>query len=157
MSATEEPKKVDTSDETTEERVERLENQLKKRDETDRKDKQASQVMTEINKCASKFDLTKDGSVFAENIKLLTLVRVNQNPRLNISEVFANETKKVMDELEARSKKTDATSKVQDAIDGGSMRGGSMPAVDTSKKYTPDDLLHSGSQEAMRKFLESQD
>jgi len=157
MSATDEPKKEEKLDETTEERVDRLEKDLKSRDDQAKRDKQATAVMTEINNCAQKFDLTKSNGTFADNVKLLTLVRVNQNPRLNIAEVFAQETKKIMDELENRGKKVDATNAVKDSMEGGSMRSGSLPSIDTSKEYGAKDLLGTGSREAMRKFLEQQE
>lgn len=157
MSSTDEPKKMEKLDETTEERVDRLEKDLKQRDDLAKSDKQAAAVMNEINSCAQKFALTKEGGTFSDNVKLLTLVRVNQNPRLNIAETFAQETKKIMDELEDRTKKTDATKAVKDSMEGGSMRSGSLPTIDTSKEYGPKDLLGTGSREAMRKFLEQQE
>jgi len=119
-------------------------------------EKQGQLVLNILSKSAEKFDLTKDGGPLTDKIKMMTLLRLNQNPRLDPAVLFAEETKSYMEILEKMNGKQIANDKVRGALTG-TLRGGSIPAIDTNKKYTVKDLKGSGSREAMRLFLESQE
>jgi hypothetical protein len=139
-------------DVTTETRIEKLEKQIKDSETKSRNEKQGQVIMTKINDAAGKYDLTKEGGPLTEKIKMMTLLKLNNNPRLDPATVFAEETKSYMDIFEKRNDKKIANDKVQGAMNS-TLRGGAMPVVDTSKKYTADDLKGQGSRAALTAFL----
>jgi hypothetical protein len=143
------------ADQTDSQKLEDLTNKIKNMETTARNEKQGQIILDKINTAASKFELTKDGGPLTEKIKMMALVKLNQNPRLDPAAVFAEETKSYMDIFKAQTTKKIANEKVQGAMDNSTLRGGAMPVVDTSREYKAADLKGQGSQEAMRLFLEN--
>ena len=146
--------KEPVEEQTSDQKLEKLENKIKDMETKTRNEKQGQIIIDKLNTAASKFDLTKEGGPLTDKIKMMTLLKLNQNPRLDPATVFAEETKSYMDIFESRDIKKIANDKVKGAMDS-TLRGGAMPAVDTSREYTAKDLEGQGSREAMRLFLEN--
>lgn len=142
-------------DVSLQEQLDKLKEEISQKEKIAGNKERGQQIINTINKAAQDFELTRDNGPFAEKIKMNTLIRLNQNPRLDPAVAFAEETKSYMEILEKMNEKNVANDKVKGAI-GGSLRGGSMPAIDTNKKWTAQDLKTSDSLEAMRLFIESQ-
>jgi hypothetical protein len=113
------------------------------------------QLNTQINK----WDITKESPRLAKKISILVAARMQNNPKLDLSTVFAEEVADFMEEEKSkkeRAKEKETATKLVGANVSGLSKGGSgIPSIDADKPFNADDLKTNRSREAFRKYLES--
>lgn len=143
---------------TSEERLKKAEEKLAQMEQKEKQKEAVNEINTALVTARRDHDKTKESEKLHNLISLVTLAKVNINPRLDYKttykESLADVLEYVNENVESEKEKGRANNKVRNSMMG-VQRGSDSPALDKDKKFTPDDIRSNASRRALQEFLET--
>ena len=146
---------------STEDQVVQLQKQIAELKNERTTESNTLKMKQELHQASQQFDGTKSDSEYANSVAVETLALISMNPRLTTQQAYKTvydlRERQFTKRLEAEKSKSNGNRKVQAMVDGIQRGGGTSPNVDTTKKYTPDDVRKGVARRTLQEMLETMD
>lgn len=155
---TEDVQQVSDDELTTEERLKKAEEKLQQFELKNKQQEETNKMYTALNKARQTNSIAKENDKFHNLISVATLAKVNINPRLDYETAYKEtlaDALSVMEEVKEQDKNKNINTTYLKNSTMGIQRGGEGGSlIDTTKKFSVEDLKSGASRSALREFLD---